>query len=194
MVWGKSYASKVFAMVVLFLVFVLIMALLTWFGWSSMVECNTYCDLGYWACRRDAWSCEARYPNYVMVNYAFVYFSAALTLLGIAAITRLLVLGTKYAEVSREGIRVVKGFIRKREILIRREEISEIRLQPVKHVWLYPLFMREWSVPIIISSGAATAAVKTGSEVRESLTLDAGDIVPFTKAVEEELRIKIETE
>jgi hypothetical protein len=122
------------------------------------------------------------------------YFLIGLLALGIAAVVLVLVNSIAYVEVSSMGIRIVKGFVGGREVLISRGEVSEVVLRAQKFTWLYPLLAGESSAPVLASAGAATVTIKTASGRKWHFVLDAEDILAFAKTVEEELAIKVATQ
>jgi len=123
----------------------------------------------------------------------FTYLLIGLLALGVVAIVLVLVNSIAYIEVSSMGIRMVRGFVGKREVLVSRGEVSEVGLQAEKFTWLYPLLAGKSSALVLASAGAATVTIKTAYGRKWRFVLDAKDILAFAKTVEEELAIKVAT-
>jgi len=190
-VWSKSYGSSAIPLIGMLLLVALILLGLTAWVVSGILECNALCEEYPWYCRRDSWSCEIRYPNYIRVDYVFPVFLGFFALIIVLGATRILFSDISYVEVSGRGFLIVRGYLRRRETLISKEEIQEVRFQHHKLTWLYPIFLKGWSAPVLLYSGAGVATIVTKSGLRVVIPIHAGDLLKFTKAVEEEVGVKV---
>ena len=126
MVWSKSYGSSAIPFIGMLLLVALILLGLTAWVVSGILECNALCEEYPWYCRRDSWSCEVRYPNYIRVDYVFPVFLGFFALIFVLGVAKILFSDISYVEVSGRGFLIVRGYLRRRETLISKEEIQEL--------------------------------------------------------------------